>query len=83
MYPGRAPRDRAERRIQAQALERAFELVASSDGARLAGLTHPQLFENYPDFTVKPLAGYRHFTGRSEVCGIFGTDPAQPSPLRP
>ena len=28
---------------------------------------------------MKPLAGYRHFTGRSEVCGIFGTDPAQPT----
>ena len=44
----------------------------------MAGLTHPQRFENYPDFTLKPLAGYRHFTGSSEVCGIFGTEPAQP-----
>ena len=65
--------------LLARSLGRAFELGAALDGARLAGLTHPQRFENYPDFTVKPLAGYRHFTGRSEVCGIFGTDPAQPN----
>lgn len=65
--------------LLARSLGRAFELGAGSDGARLAGLTHPQRFENYPDFTVKPLTGYRHFTGRSEICGIFGTDPAQPN----
>ncbi|MSO94920.1 MAG: hypothetical protein EXQ81_03880, partial [Thermoleophilia bacterium] len=50
-----------------RSLGRAFELGASKDGARVAGLTHPQRFENYPDFTLKPLAGYRHFTGSSEV----------------
>lgn len=64
--------------LLARSLGRAFELGAGADGARLAGLTHPRRFENYPDFALKPLAGYRHFTGSSEVCGIFGTEPAQP-----
>lgn len=64
--------------LLARALGRAFDLGASSDGARGAGLTHPQIHTNFPDFAVRILIGYRHLGSTSEVCGIFGTDPAQP-----
>lgn len=63
--------------LLARALARAFDLGASSDGARRAGLTHPQLHANL-GFEVTLLGGYRHLGATSEVCGLFGTKPAQP-----
>ncbi len=59
--------------LLARALARAFDLGSSSDGARLAGLTHPLLHTNLPGFTIKLTGGYRHLGATSEVCGIFGT----------
>ena len=59
--------------LLARALIRAFDLGASSDGARQAGLTHPIVHTNLPGFTIKISGGYRHLGTTSEVCGIFGT----------
>ncbi len=62
--------------LLARALDRAFDLGAGSDGARGAGLTHPQRVNNL-DFVVTALIGYRHLGSTSEVCVVFGTKPAR------
>lgn len=64
--------------VLATALERAFALGAAADGARGAGLTHPMLHADQTGFTPRIRIGYRHLGATSEVCGIFGTEPAQP-----
>lgn len=64
--------------VLATALARAFTLGAAADGARGAGLTHPRLHADQTGFTPRLRIGYRHLGATSEVCGIFGTDPAQP-----